>query len=170
MKQTWITSDLHFFHKNIIKYCDRQFVDEYDMNDVIVAEWNSVVASTDDVIVVGDISAGLAGRIVEFELLLKRLKGNIMLIRGNHDHLKDHWFEQQGIVVKKHHFIDGLFFTHKPVEIDNLRMNRSDLHIKMIVHGHVHNKGENLPEHFNVAWDWHNRLINMTEIQELIQK
>ena len=32
MSNTFWTADTHFFHRNIIKYCDRPFKDEDEMN------------------------------------------------------------------------------------------------------------------------------------------
>ena len=63
--RTWLTSDIHFFHKNIILYCDRPYSDFKEMNEKIIAEWNRVVLPEDRVILVGDLSAGLGQRHAE---------------------------------------------------------------------------------------------------------
>jgi calcineurin-like phosphoesterase family protein len=75
MSTTWITSDLHLYHKNIITYCDRPYDNEYDMNAGIVSAWNSDVNDGDNVIVVGDLSAGVAGRQDDLAALRIRLNG-----------------------------------------------------------------------------------------------
>ena len=85
-------SDLHFFHKNIIKYMDhRDFENIEEMHDYMIKQWNNKVKVNDDVIVLGDLSLG-KGK--ETNDILKKLHGNIYLIKGNHDHyLKDHEFD-----------------------------------------------------------------------------
>ena len=41
--KTFFTSDTHFYHSNIIKYCNRPFADAQDMNETLIANWNNVV-------------------------------------------------------------------------------------------------------------------------------
>ena len=50
----WLTSDLHFGHENIIRYCDRPFADVDAMNRALVDRWNEVVGDDDVVWVLGD--------------------------------------------------------------------------------------------------------------------
>ena len=51
-------SDLHFLHRNIIKY-NREYCDDVDeMNELIVKEWNAVVKPNDLVFDLGDLSMG----------------------------------------------------------------------------------------------------------------
>lgn len=84
---TFFTSDHHFFHKNIIKLCDRPFKDLDEMHTALINNWNEVVHEDDTVYVVGDFSFGRANKTRE---ILKRLKGDKILVIGNHDfHLKD---------------------------------------------------------------------------------
>lgn len=78
---TWLTSDTHFWHANVIKYCNRPFADANEMNEKLILNWNEVVQPGDRVIHLGDFS--LAARAVE--TVVPRLNGNIELIMGNHD-------------------------------------------------------------------------------------
>lgn len=100
----FFTSDPHYQHKNVIKYCKRPFTSNLDklkdltfvhpnalnvavekdvieMNEALIANWNSVVTPQDEVIVVGDFS--LSFRPVE--LYTHRLNGRKILVAGNHD-------------------------------------------------------------------------------------
>lgn len=94
MHNTWLTSDHHFFHKNVILYCLRPFASEEEMaakaisdesvikmNEEMISRWNSVVKPEDTVKYLGDFSLSLKALSI-----LKRLNGNIELVAGNHDH------------------------------------------------------------------------------------
>ncbi len=79
---TLFTADTHFFHKNIIKYCNRPFNTVEDMNEELIKRWNETVAPDDLVYHLGDFGLGRA------ELLSKvrhRLNGRVFLVLGNHD-------------------------------------------------------------------------------------
>ena len=76
----WFTADTHFYHTNILKYCKRPFKNVNDMNHTIIVNWNNKVEEGDTVFHLGDFSFG------HFKELKKQLNGNIILIKGNHDH------------------------------------------------------------------------------------
>ena len=57
--ERYFTADLHLGHRNIISYCDRPFRDVDDMNAGLVERWNDTVRPGDEVIVLGDLVAGL---------------------------------------------------------------------------------------------------------------
>ena len=52
------TSDSHYFHNNILKYCNRPFGSVEAMNEALVANWNSVVKPDDHVYHLGDFCFG----------------------------------------------------------------------------------------------------------------
>lgn len=78
----WFTADLHFGHANIIKYCGRPFNDVDHMNEAMVYRWNDVVGDNDLVWILGDLALGNIGKSLS---LVNRLKGNKILLCGNHD-------------------------------------------------------------------------------------
>lgn len=80
--EVWFTSDLHFGHANIIKYCNRPFDSVDEMNEALITYWNETVAPTDHVWVLGDV---FMGKKAETMPLAKRLHGEKFLIPGNHD-------------------------------------------------------------------------------------
>lgn len=84
----WFTADTHFGHANIIKYCSRPFKDSVEMNEAIIENWNKVVQSHDLVYHLGDFcfGKGVTGDSM-FNSYRNRLKGLIVFIKGNHDHL-----------------------------------------------------------------------------------
>lgn len=82
VNNTWFTSDLHFWHKNICTYCNRPYSTIERMNQSIIDNWNKKVGQTDDVFCLGDL--GFCG-IEKLRALLPKLNGKIHLIQGNHD-------------------------------------------------------------------------------------
>lgn len=82
--KTYITSDTHFGHLNIIKYCNRPFKDVEEMEWKLIENWNSVVGTSDEIYHLGDFAMG--GNLDErVPKILARLNGIKHLIRGNHD-------------------------------------------------------------------------------------
>ena len=137
---TWVTSDLHFGHKNIMKFCPvtrARFREDVDyMNNAMVKEWNDLIAPDDTVYILGDVafmSGSDAGR------MMGRLNGRKILIEGNHDRktLLDATFVNSFAEI--HQYLDvtydghNIVMFHYPIaEWD--RMHRGSLHF----HGHLH--------------------------------
>lgn len=78
----WFTSDLHFGHQNIIKFCNRPWKTVEEMNEGLIANWNSVVKDDDIVFDLGDFAFAPNSKWKE---ILGRLRGKHYLILGNHD-------------------------------------------------------------------------------------
>src|ERR1700681_4171088 len=78
----WFTSDTHFGHTNIIKYCTRPFTDAGEMDRVIVANWNELVQPTDIIYHLGDFAFASPERAKH---IVSNLNGHKVLILGNHD-------------------------------------------------------------------------------------
>lgn len=81
-EHVFFTSDTHFNHSNIIRFCNRPFNSIEEMNETLIRNWNNVVSPDDIVFHLGDFCLGGA---VEWTKLLDRLNGYIYLILGNHD-------------------------------------------------------------------------------------
>jgi calcineurin-like phosphoesterase family protein len=82
MGKHFLTSDTHFFHENVIEFCNRPYGSVEQMNEALIKNWNSVVGPVDDVWFLGDFSFGKIG---PTEGILYRLNGIKHLIMGNHD-------------------------------------------------------------------------------------
>lgn len=80
--KTFLTSDTHFFHDNVIKFCNRPYGSAEEMNYKLIQNWNSVVSAEDHVWHLGDVSFG---KVEETENILMQLNGIKHLITGNHD-------------------------------------------------------------------------------------
>lgn len=82
MNRIFLTSDLHFNHDREFVYKDRGFPSVEIMNEAIINRWNSMIGPDDTVYVLGDVMLGDNDKGLE---CLKRLKGTIHIILGNHD-------------------------------------------------------------------------------------
>lgn len=76
------TSDLHFNHGNIIKYCNRPFISKQEMNHSLIQNWNKTVKEEDIVFILGDFCFGDKSK---WRQLLNSLNGTKYLVQGNHD-------------------------------------------------------------------------------------
>lgn len=78
----WFTSDTHFWHTNIIKYCERPFSSVEEMNEVLIKNWNDRVGKDDIIYHLGDFAFGGSDKWIN---ILEKLNGKKHLIKGNHD-------------------------------------------------------------------------------------
>lgn len=77
----FFTSDHHFSHANIIRYCNRPFASAEEMNQELISRWNQTVSPDDTVYYLGDFSLSLDA----VESITPYLHGRKLLIMGNHD-------------------------------------------------------------------------------------
>lgn len=83
----WFTADTHYGHANILKYCKRPFKSIHEMNEKFISNWNEVVDERDTIWHLGDFAF-----LKDPDYILRRLKGRINLIFGNHDEkLRDYY-------------------------------------------------------------------------------
>lgn len=83
----FITSDLHFGHKNILEFDGRPYSSIEEHDEALIQNWNSLVRKQDRVYCLGDMFwYHQKDKIIE---TLGRLNGKIRLVRGNHDELVD---------------------------------------------------------------------------------
>lgn len=139
----WITSDQHFNHLNILKFepNSRPFNSIEEMNEALIRNWNSCVKDDDTIYVLGDF---FMGKLDDVEPILNRLKGHIILIRGNHDtSARLELYRQHGIEVKDIDYLTykGQFFilSHFPITNEEfIKMVRNDNSEVVVLYGHVH--------------------------------
>lgn len=82
MTKIYISSDCHYFHNNILRYCNRPFQNSDEMNEELIYQHNKIVKKDDIVYNLGDFTFRSVQGAVE---VLKRLNGRHRFIRGNHD-------------------------------------------------------------------------------------
>ena len=145
-EDVFFTSDTHFNHKNIIRYCNRSWNSGKDangqlivsddnvneMNEAIISSWNKVVPPNALVWHLGDFALGDRSKIPE---IVARLNGRINLVLGNHDHKDVKRFLNAGFNrVYDHPVLINKFviLTHEPLEFLNVNCPFFQ------IFGHVH--------------------------------
>jgi len=91
----YFTSDPHYGHANIIKFCNRPFNSFQEMNDILINNWNNIIREDDLCFILGDFS--MWGK-QAWNNILDRLMGRKILIMGNHDKDKNIPIERFEIV------------------------------------------------------------------------
>lgn len=159
MIMKFYVADVHFGHKNILKFENRPFKDTDEMDREYIRRWNSKVRPGDEVYILGDLSFHKGPKTME---ILKELNGMKFLIVGNHDHLflADKEFDQSMFrwikdtaMIKDGGYRISLF--HYPIQVWN-EQHHGSLHF----YGHVHsNSGTmhplwcDVPNSYNVGID-----------------
>lgn len=88
----WFTSDFHLYHKNVVKFDNRPFLDEFGevdieaMHETIITNWNNVVGKNDTVFYLGDLCFAT---VEKAKAIVAKLNGKIHFIMGNHDKFED---------------------------------------------------------------------------------
>lgn len=146
----YFTADQHFGHQNIIEQCSRPFKDTAHMDKIMIESWNDTVKGKDVIVVLGDLSFSHDFLWVKLNILDK-LKGNKILLKGNHDH----WFKKG----RRHLYnkvIDGCLISccHYP-----FRSWKNSIHGSWNLHGHSHGKLAPLPGQLDVGVDVANMLL-----------
>lgn len=181
--KTFFTSDLHFYHKNVINYCNRPFKDVEEMAEHIIKVWNDTVKPKDKIYVLGDFSLNPKWS----KILVPKLNGYKTLVAGNHDacHISnkksekfvEKYLEEWDDVYKSHTQLtlkDGTFVNLCHLPYDNqydTRYSEYKLDNKgtTLLHGHVHGRYIKNGNQIDVGWDAHQKIISEDEIIEIIK-
>lgn len=187
-ERVWFTSDLHWGHRNIVKFCPQRqtefglSLDDPDMlmkhDDALINQWNNTVSKHDTVYILGDLSFAPAE---ETKKMLEKLHGKKHLILGNHDasckglenyfesvsQIKEVWFKRHMYSFLDEHMHCTL--CHFPLIAWNRRMHGS-IHL----HGHLHGSGDDLntnSEELRVDVGFDSKLgnCNLISLEQLYQ-
>ena len=158
-------SDTHFGHENILAadFEDRANrlnvtnIEEHD--EALITKWNNTVSDSDLVFILGDFSFYKAKQTMN---ILKRLNGDKVLIRGNHDGLflddKDFdksLFKEIADYKEIQYKNQNMCLMHYP--INEFKHKNKDENPWIMVHGHLHSRCKLVPRHsFNVGADVNN--------------
>ena len=128
----YFIADTHFYHKNVIAYCNRPFKTIEEMNEVMINNWNRIVKNDDIVYHLGDFSLN-NNNIIDF---VKKLNGKIYLVRGNHDKKTNSYYNRAGFeVIPTQTKLDEhkIILSHRPLMDEQI----PDGYVN--IHGHMHN-------------------------------
>ena len=138
---TYIISDTHFKHDNIIHYCNRP--EDHDW--LMELYWKSIVQAEDDILHLGDLMWYKNDTQWDdkktLEDTMRELPGNKYLIKGNHDSKSNDFYESMGFTIAPKrmffkHDDKMILFTHYPEK------ERFDWDIN--IHGHIHDRRRRL--------------------------
>ena len=152
-------SDLHFGHRNILRYDNRPFSTVEEMDDALEQLWNETVSPKDTTYILGDVC--WQQNYEEWKYTLSRLNGTKFIVKGNHD---------------RHDYLkrlmrDGVIkdWEHQMVVDDGPRkvvLNHSPM--PFFVNQHVPN-WYHLYGHVHVSYDYNIILSTRKVVEELYQ-
>ncbi len=191
MSKIYFTSDQHYGHHNIIRYCARPFTDVNHMNEELIRLHNETVAPNDTVYHLGDFSMNKAF----VKPILERLNGEHYLIMGNHDathrchHKNKHdkkvnayaLYYQAGFKTISEYDIlkianEDVLLCHLPFSEDHAEFEprykefRPKDQGQFLLCGHVHTAWKIKGRQINVGVDqWDFKPVSLEQIAELIK-
>ena len=149
LDKTYLISDTHFFHENIIRFCGRPFESVKEMHNTIIERWNATIPDDAWVIHAGDVQ--MKGDKIKVGNIIRRLKGRKILIKGNHDTWSNRTYYEMGFeqVIDFPIYIGhGTIISHQPLIDPGVFLN---------IHGHTHEKNvEDDTRYYNVSCEQNN--------------
>jgi calcineurin-like phosphoesterase family protein len=133
MPAVFLTSDTHFGHTGVCRFTNndgskmRPWTDPDEMDEEMIKRWNETVRPNDKVYHLGDVVINRKALAI-----MRRLNGDKVLIRGNHDIFKDEDYRAHFRELRAYHVMNGMILSHIPLHSDSL--GRFGVNI----HGHLH--------------------------------
>jgi len=141
MPAVFLVSDTHFGHAGVCRFVRNDGVTKLrpwnnaeEMDEFMVKAWNERVRPNDKVYHLGDV-------VINRKALgiMRRLNGDKVLIRGNHDIFKDTDYREHFRELRAYHVMNGMILSHIPIHSESL--GRFGVNI----HGHTHANRVMLP-------------------------
>ena len=134
MPAVFLVSDTHFGHAGVCRFMRndgvtklRPFDDPAEMDEFMVKAWNERVGKNDKVYHLGDVVINRKSLGI-----MRRLNGDKVLIRGNHDIFRDDEYKEHFRELRAYHVMNGMILSHIPLHEASL--GRFGVNI----HGHLH--------------------------------
>ncbi len=130
--ETWIISDTHFGHDNIIKHCKRP----KNHDALMLRNWIKMVKKNDVILHLGDLMVWYDfNRVTRWAQVVKHLPGRKYMILGNHDDdipfwtTKSDWKKKTNFTLVEPFLQNQTYFSHY----------KNDLGLGLLnIHGHSH--------------------------------
>jgi len=152
----WVTSDTHFGHSNILKYCDRPYSSVEEMDAALIRNWNQLISPSDVVYHLGDFTLRKSA-----DEYLQQLNGMIRIIPGSHDYwIKKFCMEQYHGRVEILPLYYSIHSLGKRVVLCHYPMIswEASYHGSYHLHGHTHGHLDNTQYRYDVGVDSNNML------------
>ena len=135
MPGVFLVSDTHFGHTGVCRFTGkdgtklRPWTDPNEMDEEMVKRWNERVKPTDKVYHLGDVVINRKALSI-----MRRLNGDKVLIRGNHDIFRDDDYRQYFRELRAYHVMRGMILSHIPLHTDSIGRFGTN------IHGHTHDR------------------------------
>ena len=134
MPAVFLVSDTHFGHAGVCRFTRddgvtklRPWDNPEEMDEAMVKRWNETVRPNDKVYHLGDVVINRKALNV-----MRRLNGDKVLIRGNHDIFRLEDYTPFFRDVRGYHVMNGMILSHIPVHEESLGRFGTN------IHGHLH--------------------------------
>lgn len=148
-------ADWHYGHANMIAYDNRPFKTVEEMNEALVKRWNDAVHKGDTVYIIGDMFWCSPMAAIP---ILQSLHGQKVLIKGNHDRVKDTRVQREFVKIDEYMEIDDgdrkIVLCHYPIPCF-----KNHFYGWYHLYGHVHS-----------SYEWHMMEHDKLLINELYEK
>ena len=134
MPSVFLVSDTHFGHTGVCRFVRNDGVTKLrpwdtaeEMDEAMVRAWNERVRPNDKVYHLGDV-------VINRKALgiMRRLNGDKVLIRGNHDIFRDDEYREHFRELRAYHVMNGMILSHIPIHSESLGRFGTN------IHGHTH--------------------------------
>lgn len=171
---TWVTSDIHLWHANIMTYCaaTRKFEDVTEMNIAIMDDIHAKFKKGDTLYILGDVCFGGKERVKTALTTLANLPGRVIVVLGNHDRFRKDIYREVATAhpnfeyteyMEKHFVVDDkkihTVMMHYPIHSWH-NMHHGSVHL----HGHTHGSIPEVGRRVDVGWDRWGQVMDMDEV------
>jgi calcineurin-like phosphoesterase family protein len=134
MPAVFLVSDTHFGHAGVCRFTRddgvtklRPWDNPEEMDEAMVKRWNETVRPNDKVYHLGDV-------VINRKALntMRRLNGDKVLIRGNHDIFRLEDYTPFFRDIRGYHVMNGMILSHIPIHEESLGRFGTN------IHGHLH--------------------------------
>ena len=135
MPAVFLVSDTHFGHAGVCRFLRddgtklRPWDNSDEMDEYMVKAWNETVRPNDKVYHLGDVVINRKSLGI-----MRRLNGDKVLIRGNHDIFRDEEYREHFRELRAYHVMNGMILSHIPIHTESLGRFGTN------IHGHLHTR------------------------------